>query len=246
MQRAGVAIGESDITGPVGGDVQRTNQMSATNTWEDAGGHQLRVSVTVVQEADSFLYRRPPPLRVGEFTVEGPTPKAAGKGSGVMKSKAQLALVGRLPRKAGGSVGHITLHGKHAYLVNENVFQVVDVANPAMPRIAGSYQPKAHLGPVAVSGDHAYVVEKGALLRVLDVSNPAQPRVVGSSKLPDPIQGLAVADKRVYVSMNDSLRILDVSNPALPKRSERAAPWNSPAASPSPASTLTWPPTLTE
>jgi hypothetical protein len=30
-------------------------------------------------------------------------------------------------------------------------------------------------------------------------------------------KSLAVADKCVYVSMNDSLRVLDVSNPALPK-----------------------------
>jgi hypothetical protein len=53
--------------------------MSATNTWADAGGNQLSVSVTVVQEADSFFYRRPPPLWVGEFTVGEVTLKAAGK-----------------------------------------------------------------------------------------------------------------------------------------------------------------------
>jgi hypothetical protein len=59
--------------------VQRSNQMSASNTWADAGGNELRVSVTVVQEEDSFFYRRPPPLRVGEFTVGEVTPKAPGK-----------------------------------------------------------------------------------------------------------------------------------------------------------------------
>jgi hypothetical protein len=79
MQRPGITLWESDITGPVGGDVQRTNQMSATNTWADARGNQMRVLVTVVQEADSFFYRRPPPLRVGEFTVVEVPPKAAGK-----------------------------------------------------------------------------------------------------------------------------------------------------------------------
>ena len=78
-QRAGVTIKESDIRGPVGGDIPRTNQMSSTNTWADAGGEQLRDSVTVVQEADSFFLRRPPPLRVGEFTVGEVTPKGRGK-----------------------------------------------------------------------------------------------------------------------------------------------------------------------
>jgi hypothetical protein len=78
-QRAGVAIKESDIRGPAGGDVPRTNQMSATNTCEDAGGEQLRDSVIVVQEADSFFRRHPPPLRVEEFTVGEVTPKGRGK-----------------------------------------------------------------------------------------------------------------------------------------------------------------------
>jgi hypothetical protein len=115
-----------------------------------------------------------------------------------MKSRVQLKLVGRLPRKPGGSVGHMTLHGKHVYLVNEDAgFQVVDVSNPAAPKVAGSYQPKSYLGAVAVSGDHAYVVEKDKLLRVLNVSNPAQPRVVGSSKQPAEVQGLAVDGKHV-------------------------------------------------
>jgi hypothetical protein len=78
-QRIGVEIKESDFAGPVGGDVQRTNQMIATNKWADAGGNELPVSVTVVQEADSFFYRRPPPLRVGEFSAGEVTPKAGGK-----------------------------------------------------------------------------------------------------------------------------------------------------------------------
>jgi hypothetical protein len=37
-----------------------------------------------------------------------------------VKSKVQLELVGRLPRKPGGTVGHMTLHGKHVVLVNED------------------------------------------------------------------------------------------------------------------------------
>jgi hypothetical protein len=78
-QRPAVNPRESDLSGPAGGDDQRTNQMITADTWEDADGSQLRVSVTVVQEADSFFYRRPPPLRVEEFTVSEVSPKGAGK-----------------------------------------------------------------------------------------------------------------------------------------------------------------------
>jgi hypothetical protein len=67
-----------------------------------------------------------------------------------------LELVGCLPRKPSGRVGCMTLHGKHVYLVNEDVgFEVVDVSNPAAPKVVGSYKPKDYLSPVAVSGDHA-------------------------------------------------------------------------------------------
>ena len=81
---------------------------------------------------------------------------SSGEGRMAMKSKVQVELVGRLPRKPGGGVGHMTLHGKHVYLVNEDAgLQLVDVSNPAAPKVVGSYQPKGYLGRVAVSGDHA-------------------------------------------------------------------------------------------
>jgi hypothetical protein len=147
-----------------------------------------------------------------------PSEAASSQETVTVKTKVQLELVGRLPRKPGGSVGHMTLHGKHVLLVNEDAgFQVVDVSNPAAPRTTGSYRPKHYLGPFAASGDHAYVVEKGNRLRVLNVSDPAQPRVVGSSQLPGEIVGLAAAGKHVYVSVSESLRVLDVSDPTSPR-----------------------------
>jgi hypothetical protein len=135
-----------------------------------------------------------------------------------VKSTVQLELVGRLPRKPGGRVGHMTLYGKHVLLANEDGgFQVVDVSKPAAPTITGWYRPRYYLGPVAASGDHAYVVEKDDRLRVLNVSDRGQPRAVGLSKLPDQIWGLVLAGTRVYASMCDSLRVLDVSDPMSPR-----------------------------
>ena len=75
--------GAQHIGGPVsgpraGGDPWDPNRMAVTDTWEDGEGNRLQMSITVVHE-DSILYRRPPPLRVGEFAVEEGTPRAAGK-----------------------------------------------------------------------------------------------------------------------------------------------------------------------
>jgi hypothetical protein len=134
------------------------------------------------------------------------------------QTKVALELVGRLPRKPGGRVGYLTLHGKHAYLVNEDAgLQVVDVSNPAAPRVSGAYRPKDDLGPVAVSGDRAYIVEKDDVLRVLEVSDPAQPRLVASRKFPGQVRGLAATARNLYVSMGDALRVMDLSDPAKPR-----------------------------
>jgi hypothetical protein len=77
-QKPGAQGIEAGTSGPAGGDYRGPNQMTFTGTWEDGVGSRLQTSITVVQE-DSILYRRPPPPRVGEFTVEEVPPKAPGK-----------------------------------------------------------------------------------------------------------------------------------------------------------------------
>ena len=134
-----------------------------------------------------------------------------------MKSKVQLELVGRLPRKAGGSVGHMTLDGKHVFLVNEDAgLQVVDASNPTAPR---SPAPTSRRRPWAPS----------PLLPLTPMSLKAT-ICCECSMFPIPRSRVSSARahcrtcsragrrrKHVYVSMSDSLRVLDVSDPALPK-----------------------------
>jgi hypothetical protein len=61
--------GSASSSGPTGGDVRGPNQMVLSQTSEYSDGTQTEVSITVVFE-DSFFDRRPPPPRVGDFTVE--------------------------------------------------------------------------------------------------------------------------------------------------------------------------------
>jgi hypothetical protein len=77
-RRPGARGIEGGASGPTGGDYRGPNQMTFTGTWEDGVGSRLQMSITVVQE-DSILHRRPPPPRVGEFTVEEVPPRAPGK-----------------------------------------------------------------------------------------------------------------------------------------------------------------------
>jgi hypothetical protein len=68
-QRPADRGGSASSSGPAGGDVRGPNQMTLSETAEYADGTQTEVSVTVVFE-DSFFDRRPPPPRIGDFTVE--------------------------------------------------------------------------------------------------------------------------------------------------------------------------------
>jgi hypothetical protein len=135
------------------------------------------------------------------------------------KSKVELKLIGRLPRKPGGSVGHLALQGKHLYLVSPDAgLEIVDISNPAKPAVVGTHRSEAELGTVAVSGNHVYVVEADNFVRVLDVSEPARIRAIGTSNFPDAIRGLDVSGQFVYVSTSEALHVLDVSDPTKPRR----------------------------
>src|SRR4051794_629783 len=67
-QRPADRGGSASSSGPAGGDVRGPNQMTLSETAEYADGTQTEVSIPVVFE-DSFLDRRPPAPRVGDFTV---------------------------------------------------------------------------------------------------------------------------------------------------------------------------------
>jgi hypothetical protein len=71
---------EAGSSGPVGGNYRGPNRMSFTHVWEDKHKNRMQVSVSVVQE-DSIFYHRPPPPKVGDFTVEEMTARDPGNSS---------------------------------------------------------------------------------------------------------------------------------------------------------------------
>ncbi|HEX2187616.1 MAG TPA: PQQ-binding-like beta-propeller repeat protein [Longimicrobiaceae bacterium] len=95
---------------------------------------------------------------------------------------------------------------------------VLDLADPAHPRIAADYFETVTGGVLnaAIDGRHAYVVNAGtADMHVIDLSDPADPREVGRWGLRDRpdrhLQDVAVRDGLAYLSYwDDGLVILDV------------------------------------
>jgi hypothetical protein len=78
QRKPGTQVVAGRASGPIAGDHRGPNRMALTDTLEDGEGNRLQMSITVMYE-DSILYRRPPPMRVGEFTVEEVLPQAPGK-----------------------------------------------------------------------------------------------------------------------------------------------------------------------
>lgn len=135
--------------------------------------------------------------------------------------------------------GKMAVRGRHAYtwvydpvLQSDQGLQILDLANPAKPTVAGTYHPSGSVG--AFSGHLAFVtVESG--LHVVDVSNPAAPVRVGQLNLGaffqspggftfDPhIAGmigphhLCVVQNTGFPDYDSVLHMIDVSDPAAPR-----------------------------
>jgi hypothetical protein len=73
----------------------------------------------------------------------------------------------------------VAVAGAHAYMADGPAgLQVVDVANPAAPRLLGRLPTAGEARDVAVSGSLACVACGNEGMQVIDVSNPNQPRPV--------------------------------------------------------------------
>lgn len=109
---------------------------------------------------------------------------------------------------------------------NNGLLDIVDISNPAQPRLAGSYA-TAHGSGLAVHGSYAVLTRswwdeaaqaRKGLLQIINISNPGTLQLVGGY----PVQGWADAVfldwPRAYVTGGGRVVVLDVSNPAQPKQ----------------------------
>jgi hypothetical protein len=116
-----------------------------------------------------------------------------------------------------GAVDLVQVSGSRAYLIAGPKLTILDVSNPAAPRVAGEYTFPERIFAVRVSGNHVYAAVDFQGLAVLDVSNPAMPAPLGTVKLPGQAVGLDLSGSRVMVVNRISgLEVFDISNPARP------------------------------
>lgn len=114
----------------------------------------------------------------------------------------------------------ITLVGTFAYILTDKVLVVVDLDNPAAPKITATLGAPYLNDPrgIAVQFRYAFVVDRDGL-KVLDVTDLAQPQPIAGAVVPlTDARNIYVARTCAYVSAGkQGLALIDVERPEAPK-----------------------------
>ncbi|HEY4980079.1 MAG TPA: hypothetical protein VII25_13005, partial [Candidatus Acidoferrum sp.] len=114
----------------------------------------------------------------------------------------------------------ITIAGTFAYILTDKALVVVDLDNPAAPRVTATIGAPLLNDPhgIAIQFRYAFVVDRDGM-KVLDVTNLAQPKPVPSVVVAlQDARNIYVARTYAYVSAGkQGLALIDVEKPETPK-----------------------------
>ena len=118
-----------------------------------------------------------------------------------------------------GTAFDVQVVGNLAYVADfDDGVQVIDIENPANPRIVGAVATPARAEALFVEGDYVYAACHDAGLQVIDASDPGDLRIVGSLALPGYLDAVTVAGGKAYIgSQLSGLHVVDIGNPADPQ-----------------------------
>ncbi len=143
--------------------------------------------------------------------------------NGAFTATAQVQVATFTPRRLSflgipGSANGVDASGDFAYVAAGGAgLVVVDVADPAAPRIAGIADTVGNAYEVEVRGDFAYVADGTGGLAIVDVGDPAQPVIAGRADTGGIFVDLVVRGDLAYVADRaGGLRIFDVADPSSP------------------------------
>jgi hypothetical protein len=122
--------------------------------------------------------------------------------------------------------GSVAVSGQYAYCGWPGGLDVIDLSNPAQPKLVHRYDTSHWFYGLPVSTNFMYKPDAEETWMVYDVSNPADPQQVGgyktiaSAHFNTSASRTKVAGTYAYVTDEDAtpLQIIDVRNPANPQR----------------------------
>lgn len=144
------------------------------------------------------------PRQTGEYG-------ALGNAMRVYADDHPLPGSGQAPSTGSGQV--------YAYVVDEPFgLRVIDVSNPAVPRVAGAYEIPGITRDVYVADHYAYIANGQSGLWIVDLSDLDAITEVGVYTSAQFVSRVLVKGRYAYLTggYSDTLRIVDVSDPATP------------------------------
>lgn len=111
----------------------------------------------------------------------------------------------------GATAYDIALSGDHAFVVCQPLgLQVVSIADPTNPILAGSCPIPGSVLSVAIAGDYAFIGAEYASIYVVDITYPTSPVLLGSCGTPGDSRGIDIAGDYLYVADGGSgLQVLE-------------------------------------
>jgi len=105
----------------------------------------------------------------------------------------------------------------YAYLADgDSGLQIVDIADPAKPKIIGSVNTPDYAYGVYVKGNYAYVADRDSGLQIIDIADPAKAMIVASVGSFSYAKDVFVSGNYAYAATFSGLQIVDVADPANP------------------------------
>jgi hypothetical protein len=114
----------------------------------------------------------------------------------------------------------VVVEGQIAYALSNDGLHLIDLAEPAGPKIRGSYSTTLAATSFIISEGFAYLADPAEGVAVVDVSNPADPKRIGiypTQGEPWEFHTLAASGSYVYVSDLEDIDLVNVQDPRNPR-----------------------------
>ncbi len=135
----------------------------------------------------------------------------------------QPGIIGHYYPSTNSNLSEVLVSGQYAYLIGGVYqFSVIDVANPAQPRLAGKTSASYDAGSGDIGEGFVYLADKRKGLTVYDVRDPRNPQLAGETPVNGLAQNLCVRQGYAYVSVAlgpanpSAIHIFDLSTPDRP------------------------------
>ena len=133
----------------------------------------------------------------------------------------QLAASGlKLLEQIDSSVDTIVIQGNYAYLGMITSLIVVDISDPAAPRLVGQSGPlPGMINDLALSDNYAFLANWSYGLRVVDISDPTEPYQISYQLDEGEVKNIVLSGDYAYLAIEDyGIRVMDISDPYHPTR----------------------------